>query len=327
MFDEDANHSWQNPFGEERLLRRRMVVLLLIIAAASIAIRALGHYQFHASALLYVGIPFLISLAITAFRPFIDSSKWWHVYRDHVLIALAVFLGTSVILFEGFVCVVMFMPIYFLIVSIAFLISWYRHSRKEGENRTLVSILPLLVIATSFEGTTAGLSLDRDSQVSVSVIANLTPSEIMDNIALPFDLQKDRGWLISIFPMPYKIEAGSLKEGDIHRVYTRYHRWFVTNTHEGELHLEIVAVELNRVKTRFVHDSTFFSSYLTVDGTEIVLREIAPGETEITLTVDYQRKLDPAWYFHPLQQYGVEQMAAFLIDEVMIRGQSAEVLQ
>ena len=105
---------------------------------------------------------------------------------------------------------------------------------------------------------------------------------------------------------------------------TSYHRWFVTNTHEGEMHLQIVDVEPNRVQTKFLHDTTFFSSYLTPLGTEIALTEVSPTETEISLRIDYQRNLDPAWYFHPLQQYGVAKMADFLIDEVMIREQSMQ---
>jgi hypothetical protein len=300
-------------------VRKLWLVILLMIAAASIAIRLLQHYQFHNSALLYVGIPFLISLSITVFRPPSSKLKWWHAYRDHSYIALIVFLSSSVVLFEGFVCVVFFMPIYFLVVSVAFLINWFLHSRQLRRSKTFASVLPILVLALSLEGTSDTLSMSRNSQVTVTKVVELSPADVMKNLSRPFSLQKERNWLISIFPMPYKIEAGSLKTGDVHRVYTRYHRWFATNTHEGELHLKIADVEPYRVATKFIHDSTFFASYLTATGTEIHLREISPRETEITLRIDYQRKLDPAWYFHPLQQYGVTQMAEFLIDEVMIR--------
>jgi len=301
--------------------RKLWLAILVMIAVASIAIRILIEYDFDNSALLYIAIPFLISLAITAFRPPRSREKWWHAYRDHTYIALIVFLASSVVLFEGFVCVLMFMPIYFLVVSIGFLISWYGHSKEQRKGKTFVSALPLLILVTALEGTSDDLSLNRESQVAVTKIAELSPAEIMTNLSKPFHLQKDRGWLISIFPMPYQIDAGSLNPGDVHHVYTRYHRWFATNTHEGELQLQIVDIEPNRVTTKFIHDSTFFASYLTVNGTEITLTEIAPNRTEITLRVDYKRELDPAWYFHPLQQFGVGQMAEFLIDEVMIREQ------
>ena len=44
--------------------RARLVFLLLMIGLASLAVRVLIGYRFHESALLYVGIPFLIALAL-----------------------------------------------------------------------------------------------------------------------------------------------------------------------------------------------------------------------------------------------------------------------
>ncbi|MDX1562846.1 MAG: hypothetical protein R3305_07950 [Gammaproteobacteria bacterium] len=319
--DQNDDHEGESDQSavERRRTRNTWLAIIIAIGVASLAIRLLARYNFDHSALLYVGIPFLIALAIAAFRPLSKQTKWWHSYRDHANVALIIFLGSSIVLFEGFICVVMFMPIYFFFFTLGFAFSWFKHSRTGSRGKTYATILPVLVLASSFEGTSDWLSFERASSVTVTKTADLSPAEIMQNIAEPFDLQTERGWLISIFPMPYRIDAGSLGAGEVHRVYTRYHRWFATNTHEGEAHLEIVAVEPNRIETRFIHDSTYFSTYLTALGTEISLTEIAPGKTEISLRFDYVRKLDPAWYFHPLEQLGVGQMASLLIDEVMIR--------
>lgn len=321
MVQQEIRTKWQTVkarYGEGRV---HAIAILVLIGAASIVVRALGHYEFHTSALLYVGVPYLVSIVIVLMKPIVTHEKWWHQYRDHSLTALAVFLGSSIVLFEGFVCVLFFLPIYFLIVTLAFFIRWASVSSQRRRGKTFVTILPMLVILTAFEGTTDSLTVDRNSHVVVTRVASLSPNDVLQNLAMPFDLQKDRHWLLSIFPMPYEIDAGSLQPGDIHRVRTRYHRWFVTNTHEGELELQIVDVTPRSVRTRILSDTTFFSSYLAPLGTEINLVEIAPGQTEITLRINYRRKLDPAWYFHPLQQYGVGRMAEFLIDEVMIREQ------
>ncbi|MEM7084454.1 MAG: hypothetical protein AAF465_17160 [Pseudomonadota bacterium] len=317
----DWRNKWaslQDRFGESRV---NAVAWIILVGLASIAVRLLMAYEFDTSALLYVGIPYIISLVIVLYRPVKTNEKWWHQYRDHSLTALSVFLASSIVLFEGFVCVVFFLPIYFLVVSIAFVFRWAGVSRARKHGNTYAVVLPILVLASSLEGTTDTLTVPRDSHVVVTKTTNLSAEQVMDNIAQPFDLRKDRNWMLALFPMPYEIEAGSLNPGDVHYVRTRYHRWFVTNTHEGELHLQIVDVQPNRIRTTFLHDTTFFSSYLTPLGTEITLTELGPDKTEISLRIDYRRKLDPAWYFHPLQQYGVSQMADFLIDEVMIREQ------
>ena len=288
----------------DRLFRRygkaqvNAVAWIALVGLASISVRLLMHYEFDKSALLYVGIPYAISLLIALYRPVGSEEKWWHPYADHSLIALSVFLASSIVLFEGFICVVFFLPIYFLAISVAFFVRWARVSRERKHGKTYAFALPILILATSLEGTSPALTMSRDSYVEVTTLTTQRSDQIMDNLARPFDLQKNR-----------------------HVVRTRYNRWFVTNTHEGEMHLQIVEVKPNKVRTKFLHDSTFFSSYLTPVGTEITLTELPTGQTEVALRIDYRRDLDPAWYFHPLQQYGVSKMAEFLIDEVMLREQ------
>ena len=96
-------------------------------------------------------------------------------------------------------------------------------------------------------------------------------------------------------------------------------QYYVTNTHEGKAELLIEHVGENKIKTRVLSDSTYFSTYLSGSGTEIELRPNAAGGTDISLRLNYRRNLDPAWYFHPLQKYGVTKMGELLIKEIMVR--------
>ena len=294
------------------------VALLLLIGAASVAVRILSHYEFESTALLYIGLPYLIALAIAVLRPEKSTRRWWHEYRDGLLSALVVMLGSSIVLFEGFVCVLFFLPIYLFVFTFVFLARWYIVWRERNRSTSGGSVLPLLFVVLSLEGTTPTLTVDRDNSVSAVKTTVLSRVQVLRNLAKPIDLKTDRHWMLSIFPMPHEIVAGSLNVGDIHRVRTRYRRWFFANTHEGEMRLEIAEVSPNRVRTRIIEDSTFFATYLETKGTEITLTPTAEG-TRIALRIDYRRKLDPSWYFQPLQQYAVGQMAEFLIDEVMIR--------
>ena len=177
----------------------------------------------------------------------------------------------------------------------------------------------MVVLGSSLEGTTEAFSAERMARLEASRIADLTPEQIMRNLTRPMDLDADRGWLLSIFPMPYRVDADSLEPGAVHRMHTRYHRWFVTNTHQGELHLEIVEFEPNRLTTRVIHDTTFFSTYLSQTGSEVLLTPVSPSRTKISLRLDYRRNLDPVWYFHPLQQFAMREMAAFFVDDVLAR--------
>ena len=80
------------------------------------------------------------------------------------------------------------------------------------------------MLSSSFEGSIENLSAERIAQAEASRIVDVAPEQIMANLLLPIELDTDRNWLLTIFPMPYRVDAESLEEGAIHRMHTRYHR-------------------------------------------------------------------------------------------------------
>jgi len=319
MLKQKVNHRWAAL--SERWGRSRMISMawFLGVGLTALLIHLLFVTGLDHSALLYMLVPYGISVVIIWFRKYTAPQTVTQKYGRHLVSTMAVFLGSSIILREGFICVIFFLPIYLLVISISFLFSIMAEKKSNRSSKQYVTLLPLLVVAMSLEGTIEPLTFPRENSVQVSQITSLSAAQIKENMARPFDLNGERHWMISIFPMPYKIEAGSLNAGDIHRSYTRYHRWFVTNTHEGFSKLLIKSVTDRYVKTEVLSDTTYFSSYLKIRGSEITLTPLDTGGTRIDLRINYQRKLDPAWYFHPLQKFGVSKMAELLIREVMTR--------
>ena len=309
-------------WGDRRL---KWLGVLLLIGFGSVTVHLLIRHELDSSALLYVGLPYLGALAIVVIRPAKYDERWWRIYLDRSLTALIVLLASSIVLFEGFVCVLFILPIYVLIVSIAFASGWIARRRDGKSGKALGVFLALIVLGSSFEGTTEALTAGRTAHAQTSRVADLTPEQVMRNLIRPMKLDGERNWMLSIFPMPYRVDAESLEPGSVHRMHTRYHRWFFTNTHEGELHLEILDFEPNRLRVRVIRDTTFFSSYLSQIGSEVTLTPLGPNRTEVSLRLDYRRNLDPAWYFHPLQQFAMREMAAFFIEEVLIRQPDAKV--
>lgn len=306
---------------QERYGQRRIVMLALLIVAgiASVMIQLLIRTHYDHTALLYVAVPYTVAVLITLLRPYRAPDRWWQSYISHSVSALVVFLATSVVLFEGFICVLFFMPIYFLLVSLVFITNWLVVLWDSRKSRTCAVAIPLLVGALSMEGTSDVTTFDRRASATATVTTALPADAVLGNLATPFDLPPADHWMLGLFPMPYEIEAGSLNPGDVHRVHTRYHRWFVTNTHEGEIALRIDSVSPDRITASFVRDTSYFSTYVTLIGSEIELGTNDNGMTQVSLTIRYERRLDPAWYFRPVQQHAMEAMAAYLIEEVMIR--------
>ncbi len=300
---------------------KNRLFLISAIGLATLMVRLLIDFDYYSTALMYIGIPYLVALAILFYtresdKPYNLKSKYWNKLR----MALIIMLGSSIILFEGFLCVLMFMPIYFFVLLITFIADYYTQKNKnKDKGKTLVHVFSLIILALSLEGTHENLSFDRNHNVSVTYISNQSVDEIKNNLIQPIHFDSKRPWFLKLFPQPYDVAAGSLEEGDIHEIKYRYHRWFFTNTHEGKILLEIDQVKKNKIETLILEDTSYMSNYINFKGTEIQFKQLEENKTEITLTINFERKLDPSWYFKPLEEYGIGQTAHYLMNSIILR--------
>lgn len=295
--------------------------IVFAIGICTLAIRAILDSRFANSALLYVAIPFVISILLFHFSPKPEGSTSLRRYLGHIRDATIIMLGTSAFLFEGFICVLFFMPIYYLFVSIGFLFGAFA---QHEQNRLRASILPLLVGLMAIEGTAASTSFERNNEVTRTYVINADVETLQANMAKPIELPRKRQWFLSIFPLPTDVQAGSLKAGDIHRLKFIYKRWFFTNIQEGELHLSIDSVSPQLVETSVVRNTSHLSKYLKIHGTRIEFDELSEQQTKVTLRISYDRLLDPVWYFDPLQRYTVGKSGDYFVAAVFARGATYE---
>ncbi len=299
---------------------KTILFLLFLAAIGSLAVRLLIGYNFHNSALLYVAAPFLIAVILAVMTSRQEPKKnWWTGYWNVARGSLIVMLGSSVLLFEGFLCVVMFMPIYFGVMTLGFIYELiWRKVKGKGKGSLYVHLLPLIVLISAFEGTHEDLSFDRDNTVSFETVVSFDIETIKERMVRPIDLQKERHWFLRMFPMPYKVEAGNIDKGAVHKIYYRYKKWFFTNIHEGHTELKIADVGDDYLKTEILKDTSYISNYIDFKGTHVELEKISENETRVRLNIMFDRKLDPSWYFEPLERYGVKKMAEFLVSEIIV---------
>ncbi|MCO7223453.1 hypothetical protein [Pleionea sp. CnH1-48] len=206
-------------------MRQIGLVLLIVSGIASLSVRILSEYKFDESALLYVGIPYAIAVALLFLIPSPDNSDWKRVYLNLCLYSLIVMLASSIILFEGFLCVVMFMPIYFGVILLVFALHAMIRYAKDNKSKKLYShLLPTLILISAFEGTTPELSFERMNKVEVSRVVQSDVATIRHQLTQLRDLNAKRSGFLRLFPMPHTIQAGSLELEDIHTLDYRYHR-------------------------------------------------------------------------------------------------------
>lgn len=293
---------------------------LLLIGFFTLLTRFILDSRFSSTALLYVLVPYLVSIAIYVFVPRNPSYSRLRRFANHMMSAIVVMFATSAILQEGFLCVLMFLPIYLFFAAIAFaMMPKAKPDIAEASSVFKASFVPLLILLMSLEGINQTFSFDREESVSRTQIVSADIETLKANMARPIHMEERRSRFLQLFPLPYEVQAGTLKAGDIHVAKFAYKRWLVTNVHYGETHVKIAEVGPNHVRTQIVKDSSYFFHYMGIDGTRVDFTPLGDGRTQVRLTVNYTRKLDPAWYFGPLQRRAIGESADYLIGEVIAR--------
>jgi len=305
--------NWQSP---------KWIHVFLLVAPSFLVIRLIHTTGYEHTALLYLGVPYLVAVALLYLTPDPKGDGAFRWFMRHLRNSLIIFLGTSALLMEGFVCVLMFMPIYYAVLILVWLSYRLdeRRIREHGASRKLHSgALAIVLVLASLEGVTGALSFNREESITRSVIVQQTPEELRRNMAQPIDFTEDRHWFLRIFPLPSGVEAGSLEAGDLHTVHFTYHRWFVTNTHVGEMKLRLKEVHDDRMVTKVESNTGYLAGYMKLHGTEVRFEPAGDSATRVSLTVHYRRLLDPVWYFGPLQRFAAGESAEYLIRTVIAR--------
>lgn len=294
----------------------------LIIAFAAMVLHVLLAGQYGQSSLVYIAVPYLVGVAIYFLIPQPKGRGKVARFFRHMMTAIIIMLSTSVILREGIICVAMFLPIYIFFSLLYFLMA--PPLRNPNDPKTIsdvfkVSFVPVIVAVMSLEGISQTLSFEREESVTRSMIVEGDIETLKSNMAMPIHLEEERSWFLRLFPLPYDVAAGNLIEGETHTAKFAYHRWMFTNTHYGETHLKLAEVGEQHIRTQITKDTSYFSKYMTIKGTLVEFEPITESTTRVTLTVDYTRDLDPAWYFGPLQRRAMRESADYLITQVIAR--------
>ncbi len=298
--------------------KNRFLSILILIIVASLLVRFLFFIEYAHTGLLYLGIPFLVGIGLLYFTEQRVDERWTRAYWNNFRDSLIIMLCSSAILFEGFICVLMFMPIYFFILLIVFAFGFFS-SRSRNSGRLSIHGASVIILLAALEGTHPTLTFDRDNVVSATQTVSTSIHELKENIRQPVILGEKQPWFLNIFPSPVNVDAGTLYPGAVHKIDYVYNRWFFTNTHKGHMLLEISKVEDNFIETTILEDTSYISNYIKLKGTRINFREIDSTTTEVTLNIYYIRKLDPYWYFGPLEQYGITKSAEYLLSKIIVR--------
>ena len=292
-FDLDAMRSEH----AERAARLTVMAIVVTLVVVSIAYRVLVMKHLEHTSLVFIGLPALAAVTLLHTRP--------RTAIGTVNKVIAILLCLSGILFgEGLICILMAAPIFFLVGTAIGLVI----NKLTGRNwRGMVS---LVVVPLSLEGVVPSLAFDREERVTVSRIVDATPDQVRLALASTprFDRELPRFFRLG-FPTPMHVTGEGLRVGDDRRVMFAHGQH-----HTGALVMRVTRTDSASALFTMASDSSYITHWLSWEEADVRWTPVGAGHTRVTWTLRYRRRLDPAWYFAPLEGYGAGLAAGYLIE-------------
>jgi hypothetical protein len=316
---EAADAAPETPLEQQAAARRARLTLAGVIAAvaiASVAYRLLVAGGLQQTAALFIGLPGLLAILVV-----VASSP-----RSAIGVAIKAvtvsLLVSAMFLWEGALCIVFAAPLFYSVaVVIAGLLEWARR-RQDTAARTVYSCLIVLAAAPmSLEGVTDLTTIDRDESVVASKIVHASSADISRALFEPPRFERGRPrplFLRAGFPTPTTSRVERIGDRTQWVVQLRGGEMLLTGmeARTGDLVLDLEDARPGLVRWRVVSDTSHTTHFLAFRESIVRWEPIDAQTTRVTWTLRYDRGLDPAWYFGPMERYATRLAAGYLIDAV-----------
>src|SRR5438270_1533897 len=193
--------------GSMRQSQVVVIAIIIAIAAAGTAYRLLVFKHLEQTAALFIGIPSLIAILITLTpRP---KSVTGMISK---VMAIALLMSAP-LLGEGFICIIMAAPIFFLVgLVIGLIIDRSRRSDRPGGGMATCLILFGLM---SLEGVTDKTSFSRDEVVTVTSRVVRPAEQVEQSLSATPHFDRTLPLYLRLrFPRPTEARGQGLAQGD-----------------------------------------------------------------------------------------------------------------
>lgn len=291
-----------NDPGEKPSLSRSqwtLIFLILAVSAGSVMYHLIVRGGLEQTSALFIGIPSLLAILL-AMTPKAETVTGGVV--KGVVIAL---LLSGPLLGEGFVCILMASPIFFIVgIIVAAVVDWRREKRQ-----TTLSCLVLILLPMSIEGTAPKLSFNRTE--TVQALAVVAASELDVRAALNQSPRINRPLPIYLrmgFPRPTGAWGDGLEVGSSRTIH-----FAGGEGAPGDLRLKVTESRRGYVRFDAVSDTSKVAHWLDWKSSEVNWTPVDAQHTRVKWTLHFERRLDPAWYFRPWERYATHLAAEYLI--------------
>lgn len=291
-----------NDPGQKASLSRSqwvLIFLILTVSTGTVMYHLIVRGRLEQTAALFIGIPSLLAILL-AMTPKATTVKGG-VMKG---LTLALLLSGP-LLGEGFICVLMASPIFFIVgILVAAVVDWNREKRQ-----TTLSCLVLILLPMSIEGTSPKFSFNREEMVQASEVVAASEGDVRTalsqsprtDLSLPIYLRMG-------FPRPTEARGNGLEVGAVRTIH------FASGEgRPGDLRLKVTESRPRYVRFDAVSDSSKVAHWLDWKSSEVQWTALDAQHTRVNWTLHFDRRLDPAWYFRPWERYATRLAAEYLI--------------
>lgn len=293
-----------------RLSKNQIRHLLLVVAlgAAFAFYGALKMSRLHDTAALYIGLPMFLAAAVALIETKTARTTTYKV----LTIAIAL---SPILIGEGFICMILAAPIMY---SVAYIVGGLIDLARTYTNKKIPAAAGLAVICLlALEGTMPLTTPERLDEVSVEKTVNMSVHDVRTALSGPMKYdKKPKSFYTWLFLPPDRVTGTGLKPGDRRTVTMTYNKWIITNKWTGDITFEVAQSGPDFVTFHLVEDKSYMALYLDWQEATTRFERIDDKTTRVTQTIRYRRKLDPSWYFGPMERAAMRDAAQTIVDSL-----------
>lgn len=295
----DKDSGWPTP------AQWRLMAIVAACGVGSAIYHPLWRLGLGTTSAMLIGVPIALAILLSL-TPKAKSAK------GATMKGIAIVLLTAAPLSgEGYLCILFASPLFFLVgLAISAGIDYSRKREERGEQGGLRAWAWLALLPMALEGVTPTLSFPRSESVTSVRIVRGSPADV--ERALSGGLRPETPlppFLRIGFPRPLAVQGTGLEVNDMRRI----HFSRAESDGPGDLVLRVTKTEPGYVRYERISDDSHLRQWMAWEVSEVRWREVSPGRTEVRWTIQFARRLDPAWYFGPLERFAVKQAADYLI--------------
>ena len=286
-----------------------LVLFSVVAGIAGFFYMIIGKHALLNTAVLYVGLPTIIAIFVGA------APRSTTATGTIIRVMIVLLLGSGPILGEGYLCILFTLPIWLIpAFVIGSMIDTVKAPSNLTDNSLKTPTVVLFLALLSLEGTTDPLTVNRNHSVQVEKVVAATTEMIQSTLSQTPTTELSLPLFLQLFPSPYGFEGEGLEIGDtrtVHLVLPLFYK-----DRRGKIVFRITDKGDHWIQFTPVSDDSYINHYLEWKRSTVRWEHWGTNQTKVTWELDFQRKLDPSWYFGPLQSYAATLAAEALIDNV-----------